>query len=255
MQMKDKSYQMAYNCQISASNQIITAYEITNEPTDTDSLKSIVEKTGKNTGKSLVTVKADAAYFNQDNIEFLASESINAFIPDSLKRDEERKDEQNQTSPYDKKYFIYDANNDQFTCPEGKNIRLKQKVAGGIKQYIGEGCTSCPNKTLCTKGKTRIITINHKLAQMKQEMREKLNSDQGKAIYGERLCEIEPVFANIKYNQKLTTFYCRGKSMASVEFGLTSTAHNLVKIFQGIKKRGINREAVDWNNPMILGTT
>nr|WP_286984624.1 transposase [Candidatus Aquicultor secundus] len=82
------------------------------------------------------------------------------------------------------------------------------------------------------------------MEQLRQEMREKLNSAHGKAAHGERIWEIEPVIGNLKYNQKLTTFLCRGKKMVSVELGLSCTAHNLIKIFNGLKRKGVQGEEI-----------
>ena len=67
-------------------------------------------------------------------------------------------------------------------------------------------------------------------------MRAKLNTREGKQKYLERTSDVEPVFGNIKHNQKMENFLCRGKPMVKTEFGLTAIAHNFVKIANWIKK-------------------
>ena len=47
--------------------------------------------------------------------------------------------------------------------------------------------------------------------------------------------DVEPVFRNIKYNQKMEYFLCRGKPMVKIKFGLTAITHNFVKIANWIK--------------------
>ena len=74
------------------------------------------------------------------------------------------------------------------------------------------------------------LLLADELEQIKTEMREKLNSEKGKAKYLERMSDVEPVFGNIIYNQKANNFLCRGKPKVKIEFGLSCIAHNLVKI-------------------------
>jgi len=252
MQMKDKSYKVAYNCQFAAAGQIITAYDITDDPIDTHSLQTMVKKTIENTKQNLKVAKADAGYFNQDNIEFLKENKIEAFIPDTFKKDDEKKEKENKIFSYDSKYFTYDEGKDEFTCPEGKVLKFKKKEDRGRRQYLCSSCSCCPKKSLCTKASARRIKVNHDLNKLRQEMREKLNSPEGKAKYEERMWEIEPVIGNLKHNQKLTTFLCRGKKKVSVELGLSCTAHNLIKIFNGLKKKEIQREEINLSSLMRL---
>jgi len=60
--------------------------------------------------------------------------------------------------------------------------------------------------------------------------------------------------ADLKRNQGFSEFLCRGKDMALVELGLVSSAHNLKKIFLALKRRGTNRDEVNWEKVMNLKT-
>lgn len=254
MKMKDKSYKIAYNCQFAAADQIITAYDITDDPVDTRCLQAMVKKTIENTKQKLKAAKADAGYFSQDNIDFLKENKIEAFIPDTLKRNEEKKEKKSKISPYDSKRFTYDKEKNEFICPEGERLKFNNNRRNGFKEYAGINCNHCLKKSLCTKGKKRYIETNQELNKLKQEMREKINSPEGKTIYQKRMWEIEPVIGNLKHNQKVTTFLCRGKRMVTIELGLSCTAHNLVKIFNGLKKKGVGKEEINLSRLMRLQT-
>ena len=66
-------------------------------------------------------------------------------------------------------------------------------------------------------------------------MREKLDSDQGKAIYSRRKHIVEPVFGQIKSVMGFTSFLLRGLKKVKGEFNLVAIAHNLRKIWLYLK--------------------
>jgi len=229
---KGKTYQPAYNGQIATSNQTILAYEITDEGVDTNLLHPMIEKTEKNTGQKVKTVKADSSYFSKNNIEKIEDKEIDAYIPDKAKAREERQERNNEIPKYDKRNFKYDE--DEFICPQGKRLRLI-RTDQGIKKYMCSDCSDCPVKSQCAKGKNKYLNHNPQLEKYKIEMREKLNSENGKNKYLERMSDVEPVFGNIIYNQGAGYFLCRGKPMVKIEFGLSCLAHNLTKMANWIK--------------------
>jgi transposase len=255
MKMKDGSFKMAYNCQIVTANQFIAAYDVTTDPSDTHSLQSMVGQAEDNTKQKIDDAKADPAYFNQENITFLKDKKIEAFIPDTRKREDEKKDKENTASRFDRKNFEYHQKKDEFSCPEGKRLILKKKNKDGTKEYRGTQCHDCPFKSECTRGTARFITMNFKLDKLTKEMRFKLNTPEGKKKYAKRFGDVEPAFGNIKHNLGFTEFLCRGKEMALRELGLISTAHNLTKIFFGLKRKQIKRENINWESQMITQTT
>jgi transposase len=254
MRMKDKSYKMAYNAQFATSNQIIAAYELNNEGTDTNSLQSMIKESEKNTGAKIKKIKADAGYFSIDNLDFCDDNLIDAYIPDEMKSIEERQERKNEIPEYDRRNFRYDKQNDQFICPKKKTLKFARLKGGESRLYVGAECGTCPRKTKCTKGKNRNLIINFKSEEKKEIMRNKLNTKEGKNKYLERMYDVEPVIGNIKYNQSFSHFLCRGKPMALIELGLASTAHNLVKIYHWMKKNNKSRNDIQWNTLMRVRT-
>jgi hypothetical protein len=62
-------------------------------------------------------------------------------------------------------------------------------------------------------------------------MRKKLSSPEGKQIYKKRLNAIEHVWANIKFNCRVTMFHLRGLEKVNAETQLLAIGHNIKKIF------------------------
>src|SRR3954447_12970233 len=61
-------------------------------------------------------------------------------------------------------------------------------------------------------------------------MRQVLSSDRGSGLYGKRQPMIEPVFANTKFNRKLSRFHRRGRAAVRTEWRLITATHNLLKL-------------------------
>jgi len=65
---------------------------------------------------------------------------------------------------------------------------------------------------------------------MIDEMKAKIDTDQGKQIYARRLAIVEPVFANICVQKRLNRFSLRTKSKVDVQWRLFALVHNIGKI-------------------------
>ena len=62
-------------------------------------------------------------------------------------------------------------------------------------------------------------------------MKEKMGTEEAKAIYQMRKIAVEPVIGDIKENYGFTKFYLRGLEKVKIELNLISIAHNLKKIY------------------------
>lgn len=253
MKMKDSSYKIAYNIQLATSNQIITGYSVSSEPSDAGHLQNMIETSEKNSNTKVKITKADAGYFSKDDLEYCQNKNIDAYIPDHLKEKEEKQEKENNIPKYNRRNFKYDEKNDRFICPQGKFLAFAMK--GGQKKgrkYLGESCADCPVKKECTKGKCRYLFYDQDLERLRQEMRAKLNTEEGKLIYQKRMYDTEPVYGNMKRNLGFTEFRTRGKPTVLIETGLYATAHNLVKIFKNVTKRRKKQEDIQLNTLMRL---
>jgi transposase len=76
-------------------------------------------------------------------------------------------------------------------------------------------------------------------ASVKEEMRYKLRSAAGKALYAARKQIVEPVFGQIKAARGIRRFLLRGLEKVSAEWQLICLTHNLLKIWRRTCRAGV----------------
>ncbi|HAR62256.1 MAG: hypothetical protein DKM50_02960 [Candidatus Margulisiibacteriota bacterium] len=88
-------------------------------------------------------------------------------------------------------YFKYDQNQDQYICPEGKQLHFKDIEnhisANGYQTerrvYQCNECNTCSCRDACTTSKTgRSIQVSFRLNELRQQARDNLQSDLGKKL-------------------------------------------------------------------------
>jgi hypothetical protein len=62
------------------------------------------------------------------------------------------------------------------------------------------------------------------------EMRQQLQTPEGRELYIKRRHSIEPVFGQIKHNRAMTRFRRRGRAAARSEWRLIAATNNLLKL-------------------------
>lgn len=238
--MKVEKYEMNYNCQASVDDGegIIISADVTMSPADQRQLKPQVNQIEVNTGKLPEKLSADAGYHSMDNLSYLEDKSIDGYIPDMDQARAKKHKYKGKEQLFDKHKFRYVKEKDIYICPEGREIpkwryHKKQKVT----IYRGEGCENCISRGLCTRSKCGIRLISrYDNEEVLEEMRIKMESEEGKGEYRKRGMIIEPLFGHFKENLKFRQFYCRGQRKVLGEFLLLCIGYNLKKIAM-IKKR------------------
>jgi len=134
------------------------------------------------------------------------------------------------TPLFDRSAFTYDAENDQYQCPAGQWLPLKQ-VSGLQRIYAAQGdCVGCPLKSRCTKAKRRYVTRHvHEAAFERMHQRMQAHPE----MMVRRRSIVEHPFGNLKQwilgNGRFLLRQLRG---ARSEMALAVNAYNL--------KRAIN---------------
>jgi transposase len=169
----------------------------------------------------------DAGYFGGANIELLSDKKIDGYIPGNRN---------SSVDPYHKSGFRYDAERNEYICPEKKRLRFlgehfdKQKEKT-IRVYKGEGCIGCELQSKCTRRKDGIRYMkDFPYEAQRDTMREKMKTPRAKELYALRSRTVEPVFGDIKENNGLRSFLTRGLERVKTEFNLACIASNLKKI-------------------------
>jgi len=70
----------------------------------------------------------------------------------------------------------------------------------------------------------------------KEKMKQRLQTDTGKALYKMRKAIVEPVFGQIKAARGIRAFLLRGIDKASAEWKLICATHNLLKLFRAPRR-------------------
>jgi transposase len=234
--MRNGQLKPAYNVQISTNNQIIVNYSLHSNPTDTKTLVPHMKQFKKLYNLLPDVQVADAGYGSQENYQYLQKEGVECYIkPSDFDRKQKKK---YQPNPFTTENLKYNEAKDEYVCPSGKPMKRigtkKKKEHGVLKRfalYQARGCGNCPLKESCHNQKgNRIISVNHKGHQLKQEAHRRLITEKGIYYRKKRPADVEPVFANIKHNKNFKRFLLKGIDKTEIEWGLLCIAHNLFKI-------------------------
>jgi len=241
-----------------AKNQIIIGAQVigaANEAEHLGSMLEIVEKNIKSAcgeeaweGKEK-TIRGDGIYFSEENLKDCEERGIEAVIPDSQER--KRYNEEGQKM-YEAADFIHHEKENELECPQGKRLEYKGESAlsgkeGEIFQADAKDCRQCPDRSRCTRskkppekqtqGKRVIITESNKPGSHCQKMRKKMESEEYKEKYAQRMGMIEPVFANIGYCKGLNRFTLRGEEKVNGQWQLYCIVHNLGKCLNALNEK------------------
>lgn len=234
--MRNGQLKPGYNVQIGTENQFIIGYSLHQRPTDTRCLKPHLKKVKAALGKLPGTVIADAGYGGEENYAYLESEELEALVKYSTYHKEKSKKWQMDISKIDNWHF--DEEEDTWTCANGRKLvfryESKEKTESGFeirhRHYRCTSCDGCPLKPTCTKAQgNREIRVSLRYLRFKQQVREKLRSEEGYTLSVRRMIEPESVFGQMKNNRGFRRFLLRGLPKVSLEVGWLSLAHNLLK--------------------------
>ena len=227
----------AYNLQISSNNQYIVNYSLHQTTADTTTLQPHTEIYKQQYQQRPEVIVADAGYGSEENYQYLMENNIENFVKYNY-FDKDQRSKKDKKHPFKPDTLYYNNKEDYYICPMGQYMHCigthQTKTKTGFIQtmhrYQAANCNGCPLRSVCHKSKgNRIIEVNHRLNKYKQQVREKLNSEQGIYHRKKRPCDVEPVFAGIKNNHQFKRFMLRTKSKTEIEAGLLALAHNLRK--------------------------
>jgi len=254
-----------YNAQalVDSKHQVILAAEAFASQ-DHENLKPMLAGAKKNVtaigkdetyfqGKQLT---ADSNYHSFNNLTLCRDEKIDAYIPDIQfrKRDPRFADQERfkdgvhgrqrpdaKPGPFNTSDFSFDPDKQVYLCPQGKELtcyahnQTNRYRTYDLYRARVEDCAVCPVKARCLSKPTSSrrylsVQVDTQPPNLIDEMKAKIDSDQGKQIYGRRLGIVEPVFANICVQKRMHRFTLRSKLKVDVQWKLFALVHNIGKI-------------------------
>ncbi len=241
--MKNGQLKPAFNVQISTENQFITNFSIHQRAGDTATLISHLKQFETLYQKQSNTVVADAGYGSEENYNYMENNEIDAYVKYNYFHKEQKRSFKKDA--FHVQNLFYNPEQDFFICPMGQKM-VKRGMGkrtsdlgyvSNVTYYKAIRCEGCPLRCLCHKGKNdRVLEINHQLQNYKQKARERLLSERGRKLRGQRCIEPEAVFGQLKFNNKFNRFSLRGLDKIILEFGIAAISHNLRKLTKAMLK-------------------
>jgi hypothetical protein len=102
-------------------------------------------------------------------------------------------------------------------------------------------CNACPLRGQCLRGTLKpndgrgrqVSRFEPKVvdeSNPSELMRRAIDSPQGRQLYSQRIGTVEPVFANIRHNKRLSRLNLRGKTKVNTQWNLYCMVHNIEKL-------------------------
>jgi len=219
--MKNKKgfYELDYNPQftVDSKNQIILANDVCQDGVDSYQLQPQIKNVQENIElKKYTKIAADCNYNTGENLKFLEEKQISGYIPTVSQA--QIFDNREQTVKQDD--YEYDWARDEIIVDD---VKLK---------YFATWMHDKKRRQRVYKSEDgKVIKKVPEFFRERLHMKYKMESKEGRVVYGLRKITVEPVIGNIKYNLGFTEFFIRGLNGARLELNLASIAHNLKKIW------------------------
>lgn len=254
-----------YNAQalVDSKHQVILAAEAFASQ-DHENLKPMLERAKKNAvaigkgetwfqGKQLT---ADPNYHSLNSLKVCQNDKIDAYIPDIQYRTRDPRFAEQERFKHgvhgrqrpDAKPrlfttadFSFDPDKQGYRCPHGKELtchahnQLNRHRTYDLYHARPEDCAACPVRARCLSKSTSSrrylsVPVQTQPPNLIDEMKAKIDSQEGKRIYARRLGIVEPVFANICAHKHMNRLTLRSKLKVDVQWSLFAIVHNIGKI-------------------------
>lgn len=238
MPNKKGRIELSYNAQLVVEkNGLIVSNDVVQDASDRRQLLPNIQRTEKDIGKlpKGAKVSADGIFLHGEDMQILDEQGFDIYIP-TYGMEVKNK--------FSKINFKYDPENDVYICPENKILTKRGIYTHSQKQvpYIRyatstKDCQACPHRQACCKRlkhKTISALPENKLL---NEIKEKMQTDEGKEVYSLRKQTVERGFADVKHTRNFREFLLRGLEKVKIEFDLVCSASNLVRINNLLIKR------------------
>ena len=247
---------------VDAQAQIIVAAQAHGSGSEQGILLPMVKKTDAIRGGQTI-ITADAGYHSEANLQALYEQGVPALIADGLmrRRDARFADQARYKALpdplYDKqapgkrpetkflpKDFNYDPVSGICLCPAGKKLYSTGSSCSthGRKHHKFQGakrdCVPCSLRDKCLRYPERTETRQVAFFEKNQNsplayterMKQAIDSDRGRKLYGRRIAIVEPVFGNLRHNKRLDRFTLRTQSKVNTQWNLYCMVHNIEKL-------------------------
>ena len=133
---------------------------------------------------------------------------------------------------YPKSYFHYDQSRDTYRCPADELLKPVGRYQGNAEnpaytEYGTPVCVDCTQRNPCSRSKKGRRIKRYAGDTRKEAMRQQFQDESVRQRYQQRAGWVEPVFSQLKEQQRLTRFRRKGLAGVRLEFALHALAYNL----------------------------
>ena len=203
-------------------------------------------------------LSADTGYYSVKNLEACRDLEVDAYVPDPQfrKRDVRFADAGRHRRSVDKRKerykskkrwfsvedFKLDDRTGKLICPAGHGLYVKNRnfiTSDGYKaiayQAPKTACRGCRLRSKClrnpdTESRQVHVFYGERPGSVTDEMKRKIDTEEGRRIYSKRLGIVEPVFGNIRSCKRMDRFTLRGLVKVNIQWMLYCLVHNIEKI-------------------------
>jgi len=230
--------EVCYNMQaaVDDKHKLVVATHTINK-NDRNALSAIAKEAKANLGVENLTAISDKGYHNGSELATCKQENITTIC---AQQELVNSNEKGTTPDYLVTKFIYNTENDTYTCPQGEILTTKgtwhtKKSGNGapsykFKKYRTPSCKECPVKHLCTgkeKGGREIDRSEYANAVEENSKRYRENLE----LYRKRQEINEHIFGTIKRKWGYNHTNLKGLKKVNGEFALIMTVYNIRRCF------------------------
>jgi transposase len=203
-------------------------------------------------------ISADTGYYSVKNLEVCKDLEVDAYVPDPQfrKRDvrfAEARRYRRSVDKHKERYkskkrwfrvedFKLDDRTGKLICPAGHRLYIRNRnfcTADGYRaiayQAPKTACRDCELRSKCLRKADTVsrqvhVFYGQRPGSVTDEMKQKIDTEDGRRTYSKRLGIIEPVFGNLRACKKMDRFTLRGRIKVSIQWMLYCMVHNIEKI-------------------------
>lgn len=239
---KRKTYRPLYTIQtmVDPTSWLIVSYSCDAAANDNGTLAPMIDKTQQIVGGRLKCVLADGGYCSILDLTDAKHRGIELFAPPSASGSSRKCKSRSEEVQIPREEFHFDIESNSYRCPQGNLLvyrsREKKSRAGGRYLYQSSyqcdasTCGCCPLAERCLSGKGPRMIKRTEGEEFLEAQREKMSTEEAKAIYRIRSQTVELGFGDAKGNRRMDRFHGRGLNRARGETGLLILAQNLLRL-------------------------
>lgn len=240
---KEEVFRPLYVVQVlrDVDSPLIFAHAVRTQNNDNGVLGPMIERMADNVGVKPKDLLVDSGYVSMPHLEFCQTAGITLYGPcqeNDFSASNDKKAQCNQHTELPKSAFTWLAEEQAYRCPEGHRLEFQRtmeqrrsdgRITLSLYRCPPAHCQACPRQPGCTrtpkKGRTVSRMANEELL---DALRERMQTDAGKALYRLRGRTVELNFADLKEHRGLRRFHGRGLRRVTAEVGALALTHNLL---------------------------